>query len=68
MLNRLEARARQIDPAAFAAYDRWGHGAPRDLQDRRGYALGLAADEYVCADRPDVAAALRSLGEPTTLQ
>jgi hypothetical protein len=42
LLERLETRARQIDPEAYAAYDRQGLASPMRLQDRRAYALVLA--------------------------
>jgi hypothetical protein len=59
-LDRLEARARQLDREAFAE-PRPG----RRMERRRVHAWALALDEYLAAGDPVVAAALVGLAATT---
>jgi hypothetical protein len=80
ILDKLRARARAIDPAAWAERDRlWAErGANPDLlgesawseaetrmMDRRAFSLKLATEEDLCAGDPEVATALRMLEAAT---
>jgi hypothetical protein len=75
-VGELYARARVIDPPAWAARDRLEaargvnpdilgerprSAAEKRMQDRRMHSLKLAIDEQIAGDDPAIARALRSL-------
>jgi hypothetical protein len=68
LIDRLFARARELDPEAWGIRpDRMDQTsrteAERQMQNRRTHALKLALDEHICAGNAVIAAALRTLEE-----